>query len=89
VGNGIFFGKEELFGPQRMMVHDIELLPDMMTVKAAQPGMPEAWLPFHRCEGALHVVDLSDDAFGQVRSWPDGAAQGDVAEFLARRLTPA
>ncbi len=89
VGNGIFFGKEELFGPRRMMVHDIELLPDMMTVKAAAPGMPEAWLPFHRRDGALHVVDLSDEFFGQVRSWPEGAPQGGVADFLARRLTRA
>jgi len=89
VGNGIFFEKEELFGPRRLMVHDIELLPDMMTVKAGLVGLPDAWLPFHRCDGALSVVDLSGESFGEVRSWPDGAPQGDVAEFLARRLTPA
>ena len=89
VGNGIFFGKEELFGPRRLMVHDIELLPDIMTVKAGLAGLPDAWLPFHRCDGALFVVDLSEEAFAQVRSWPDGTPQGDVAEFLARRLMPA
>jgi hypothetical protein len=88
VGNGIFFGKEELFGPRRMMVHDIELLPDMMTIKAGIAGLPADWLPFHRRDDVVHVVDLSEGAFGQVRSWPDGAAHGDVGDFLARCLTP-
>ena len=89
VGNGIFFGKEELFGPRRMMVHDIELLHDIMTVRAGLVGLPDAWLPFHRRDGTVHVVDLSEGAFGVVRSWPDGVARGDIAEFLAGRLTPA
>ena len=86
VGNGIFFGKEELFGPRRMMVHDIELLPDMATVKAATVGLPDAWLPFHRCDGVLHVVDLSPEALGQVRTWPDAVPCGDIAAFLDERL---
>jgi hypothetical protein len=88
VGNGIFFGKEELFGPRRLMVHDIELLPDMMTVKAQAPGLPEAWLPFHRCDGVMHAVDLSPEAFGQVHAWPGGVPRGDIADFLADRLRP-
>ena len=88
VGNGIFFGKEELFGPRRLMVHDIELLPDMMSVKAATPGLPEEWLPFHRCDGVLHVVDLRPQSLGDVYSWPGSAPQGDVGSFLASRLMP-
>ena len=86
VGNGIFFGKEELFGPRRLMVHDIELLPDMMSVKAATRGLPDEWLPFHRCDGMLHVVDLSPEAAGAVYSWPDKVHRGDVGSFLASRL---
>ena len=86
VGNGIFFGREELFGPRRLMVHDIELLPDMMTVKAATPGLPAEWLPFHRCDGALHVVDLRPEAGGAVFSWPDKVHCGDIGSFLASRL---
>ena len=88
VGNGIFFGKEELLGPRRLMVHDIELLADMMTVKAQAPGLPEAWLPFHRCDGVIHAVDLSPEAFGQVHEWPGGAPRGEIAAFLAARLNP-
>ena len=88
VGNGIFFGHEELLGPRRLMIHDIELLPDMMTVKRATPGLPEAWLPFHRRDGVVHAIDLAPDGFGEVHSWPDGAAHGDVAGFLTQRLTP-
>ena len=88
VGNGIFFGREELFGPRRLMVHDIELLPDMMSVKTATPGLPEEWMPFHRCDGALHVVDLRPEAHGAVYSWPARAHQGDVGSFLASRLMP-
>ena len=88
VGNGIFFGKEELFGPRRLMVHDIELLPDMMSVKAATPGLPQEWLPFHRCDSVLHVVDLRPESLGDVYSWPGAAPQGDVGSFLASRLMP-
>jgi SMI1/KNR4 family protein SUKH-1 len=88
VGNGIFFGKQELLGPRRLMVHDIELLADMMSVKAQASGLPEAWLPFHRCDGVMHAVDLSPETFGQVHSWPGGSPCGDIAAFLADRLTP-
>ena len=86
VGNGIFFGREELFGPRRLMVHDIELLPGMTGVQAATPGLPADWLPFHRCDGALHVVDLKPEADGAVYSWPDKVHRGDVGSFLASRL---
>jgi hypothetical protein len=88
IGNGIFFGKEELLGPRRLMVHDIELLADMMSVKAQAPGLPEAWLPFHRCDGVIHAVDLAPATFGQVHAWPGGAPCGDIAVFLADRLSP-
>jgi SMI1/KNR4 family protein SUKH-1 len=88
VGNGIFFGKQELLGPRRLMVHDIELLADMMSVKAQASGLPEAWLPFHRCDGVMHAVDLSPETFGQVHSWPGGAPRGDIADFLGDLLTP-
>ena len=59
IGNGIFFGHEEVFGPRRLMIHDIELLPDMMSVKAASPGLPEAWLPFHRRDGVVQAASAS------------------------------
>jgi hypothetical protein len=87
-GNGIYFGKEELFGPRRLMVHDIELLADMMSVKAQLPGLPEDWLPFHRCDGVVHAVDLSPARYGEVHAWPGGAPCGDITVFLAERLTP-
>ncbi len=89
IGNGIFFGKEELLGPRRLMVHDIELLPDMLSVKARAEGLPADWLPFHRRDATLHVVDLAPASFGEVRSWPDGRSLGDVAAFLAALLSDA
>ena len=88
IGNGIFFGKEELLGPRRLMVHDIELLADMMSVKAQLPGLPEDWLPFHRRDGVVHAVDLSPARYGEVHAWPGGAPCGDITVFLAERLTP-
>lgn len=88
IGNGIFFGKEELLGPRRLMVHDIELLADMMSVKAQAPGLPEPWLPFHRCDGVIHAVDLSPTTYGEVHAWPGGAPCGDIMVFLADRLSP-
>jgi hypothetical protein len=88
LGNGIYFGREELFGPRRLMVHDIELLPDMMSVKAQAHGLPEPWLPFHRRDGVVHAVDLSPEGYGEVHAWPGGTACGPVAAFLEGCLTP-
>ena len=87
-GNGIFLGEHEVFGPRRLMVHDIELLPDMMSVKAQAQGMPEPWLPFHRRDGVVHAVDLSPEGFGEVHAWPGGAGCGPVAAFLEGCLKP-
>jgi SMI1/KNR4 family protein SUKH-1 len=82
LGNGIYYGKEELLGPRRLMVHDIELLPDMLSVKALAKGLPDAWLPFHRRDGLVHAVDLSPEGFGEVHAWPGGAACGHIDVFL-------
>jgi hypothetical protein len=87
-GNGIFFGVHEVFGPRRLMVHDIELLPDMLSVKAGCSGMPAAWLPFHRCSGVVHAVDLGPAQFGAVFSWPAGPSWPDVASFVRAELSP-
>jgi hypothetical protein len=81
VGNGIFFGEDELFGPRRLMVHDIELVPDMLTVKSALPTLPATWLPFHRRGRTVHAVQLGAHGYGTVFSSPAGATWPDVAAF--------
>ena len=87
-GNGIFFGVHELYGPRRLMVHDIELLPDMLSVKLGCAGIPASWLPFHRRAGIVHAVDLGREHFGAVFSWPAGPSWPDVASFARAELSP-
>ena len=71
------------------MVHDIELLAGHDERSRRQlPGLPEDWLPFHRCDGVVHAVDLSPEAYGEVHALPGGAPCGDITVFLAERLTP-
>jgi len=87
VGNGIFFGEDELFGPRRLMVHDIELVPDMLTVKSGLPTLPATWLPFHRRGRVVHAVELGAVGYGSVSSWPAGSSWPDVASFARALLS--
>jgi hypothetical protein len=83
VGGGILYDKHEVFGGRRLMVHDIELVPDLLTVRRqleeARPPWPDHLVPIHRCEGELHLLDLSRGGpcpvlGGEGRAWPDLAA---------------
>ncbi len=84
VGGGIFYGRHEIFGGHRVMIHDIELVPSLRAATAALRAAPSAppagWLPFHRADGALHLID----ATGAVVSWPPRARHASLEEFLAR-----
>ena len=81
VGGGILYDTHELFGGRRLMVHDIELVPDLMSVRRrleeSRPRGPAHLVPIHRCGGELHLLDLSfPDASAAVvaedgRTWPD------------------
>ncbi len=84
VGGGIFYGRHEIFGGHRVMIHDIELVPSLRAmaahVRATPKAPPAGWLPFHRADGALHLIDAS----GAVVSWPPQTRHASLEEFLAR-----
>jgi hypothetical protein len=93
IGGGIFYDRHEVFGARRLILHDIELVPDILTVRRqlAEAGrMGRANLvPIHRCGPDLHLLDVSGgegpspvvDEAG--RSWPD------LPDFLADVVLPA
>ena len=92
VGGGILYDDHELFGGRRLMVHDIELVPDVLTLtrQRAEAGRP--WpahlVPLHRCRGRLHLLVVSGTGDGRVvgedgRTWPN------LLEFLNEVVLPA
>jgi hypothetical protein len=89
VGGGIIYERHELFGPRRLMIHDIELVPDVLSMRRAlrsrPEGLAEHLLPLHRCEGLLHHVDLSAPGTSVVSD--DGQKRYvDLGSFLSSTL---
>lgn len=86
VGGGIFYGRHEIFGGHRVMIHDIELVPSLRSIAQhvqRQPAPPPAgWLPFHRAEGAWHLIELSGAA--RVASWPPATRHSGFESFFAQ-----
>lgn len=85
VGGGIFYGRHEIFGGHRVMIHDIELVPSLREVasklRQGQPAPPPGWLPFHRADGLVHLIEATG---GAVVSWPPGARHASFETFLER-----
>ena len=60
LGGGLYFHGHEIFGPARVMVHDIEMVPDLVSVRerlSPDPDAPADIVPFHRARGTLHFFD--------------------------------
>ena len=83
LGGGILYDRHELFGPRRLMIHDIELVPDVLSVRArrAHAGLDGSpfFLPLHRSGADLHWLDLRD---GSVRDLSGSRRYCDLAAFL-------
>lgn len=60
-GGGLFYGGHEIFGPLRVMIHDIELVPDLLTMRARLAAsarcLPDHLAPFHRFGQLFHLLD--------------------------------
>jgi len=86
-GGGVFYLRHEIFGAHRVMTHDIELVPDLLSFRAwLGAAVPANVLPIHRADGRIHALDL--DA-GCVH--PLGAASPcypTFSEFLERVVLP-
>lgn len=93
VGGGILYDTHEVFGARRLMVHDIELVPDLLSARrgleARGLGWPPHLAPFHRCRGAVHLLDLSQGEGSAPVLAQDGRPCGDLPAFLESVVLPA
>lgn len=91
LGAGLFYQGHEIFGPCRVMVHDIELVPSLGSVHArlAAERHSEGLIPFHRVAGQLHLFDRSDPLQPErIVSFPSGSTHPDLATFLRAVVLP-
>ncbi|HEY7512073.1 MAG TPA: SMI1/KNR4 family protein [Vicinamibacteria bacterium] len=92
VGGGILYDDHELFGGRRLMVHDIELVPDVLTLTRQRADAGRPWpvhlVPLHRCQGRLHLLDVSGGAETRVVG-EDGGSWPNLTEFLSQVVLPA
>jgi len=89
VGGGLFAGGHEIFGPSRVMIHDIELVPDLLTVRArlAKEGLLQPQhLPFHRSGTTFHLMRIEGPGAGSIVSLPSGSVWTDLASFVEQVL---
>jgi hypothetical protein len=89
LGGGLYYDRHEIFGARRLMMHDIELVPQALSVQTRQTalrgGSPTPFLlPFHRTRDAIHWLDLrTGTVHGGGRRYPD------LANFLEEVVMPA
>jgi hypothetical protein len=92
-GGGIFYERHEIFGCRRLMIHDIEMVPDLLTMSRRleeSDGLPSDLLPFHRADGVVHLMDLRVDADEcPVLSWKGSVTYPDLAAFLEAVVVPS
>ena len=94
-GGGLFYGGHEVFGPLRVMIHDIELVPDLLTTRARLAAnarcLPDYLVPFHRFGQLFHLLDTRrirrEGAL--VLAADASAAYPDLASFLDAVVLPA
>src|SRR5262245_10375647 len=66
-GGGVYYLRHEIFGARRVMIHDIELVPDLLTFREWLGAVPGEWLPIHRSEGRVHAIELGQGESARVR----------------------
>ena len=92
-GGGIFYERHELFGARRLMIHDIELVPDLLSFRrllAAEggAGSERGLVPFHRADGKVHLLDLRRATATPVISADGESSYPDLACFLEQVVIP-
>ncbi len=91
LGGGLFYAGHEIFGPHRVMVHDIELVPSLATIRSGPCAqrLPDGLVPFHRIGGILHAFDLRDPADAErIVAFPCGSTYPDLPSFLEAVVLP-
>ena len=93
LGGGILYERHEVFGARRLMVHDIELVPDLVSfrqrfVRAGSGDSCQDFVPFHRADGMVHLLDLSARGGPAVVSLDGTRSYLDLAHFLEEVVLP-
>lgn len=92
LGGGLFFHGHEIFGPRRVMIHDIELVPDVLSVRrrlVKEGGLPQGILPLHRARGVIHVIDVRPENGGEwIDTLSPSLPYADLASFLETVVLP-
>jgi hypothetical protein len=92
-GGGILYERHEVFGARRLMVHDIELVPDLVSfrqrfVRAGSGESCQDFVPFHRADGMVHLLDLRARGGPAVVSLDGTRSYSDLADFLEQVVLP-
>jgi hypothetical protein len=94
LGGGILYERHEIFGARRLMLHDIELVPDLVSFRQRFAGvgreaLGDGFVPFHRADGVVHLFDLRAEGGPTVVVTLDGArSYPDLAGFLEQVVLP-
>jgi len=93
LGGGIFYERHELFGARRLMVHDIELMADLLSfyrhfAGSGGSGLGPGLVPFHRADGVVHLLDLRGGSEAPVISADGERSYPDLACFLQQVVIP-
>jgi hypothetical protein len=94
VGGALLFDCHEVFGPHPVMIHDIDLVPDILTFRhlLEREGhrLPPDSVPVHRCEGRVHLLYLREPGMsGRVVALDLSASYPDFAAFMRAVVLPA
>jgi hypothetical protein len=89
LGGGLYYHGHEIFGPSRVMIHDIEMVPDLVSMRerlAAELESSPGFLPFHRARGTVNFLDCRTP--GPVFSRRGERLFSDLASFLETIVLP-
>jgi SMI1 / KNR4 family (SUKH-1) len=89
LGGGVYYLRHEIFGSRRVMIHDIELVPDILSFQRwLGPKASEGWLPFHRADGRIHAIRLGGpDPAPVCRLGDPSIVYPDFTAFLRSLMT--
>lgn len=85
VGAGLYEHGHEVFGPVRVMIHDIELVPDMLSMRARLGSggvLPQDAVPFHRGSVGVHFIRTTGPHTGEVLTGAGRKAYADLGTFV-------
>jgi hypothetical protein len=85
-GSGLYYDRHEIFGPLHTMIHDIELVPPLLSVCR---GLPPGVIPVHRADALVHFMDLRGGGRVPVFSLLSSDRYSDFTTFLHEVVVPS